>query len=223
LGDIAGDFVLDLSAPQSQLHLTAAQGDGVDGPTKTARLALAGEETPATFAVADLDARGWGFPTNIAGVIGEDVLSRYVVELRFSPCRLALWRGPVPRLRRAEALPLRRSGGVPTVAAILTDGRTTIRGRFAIDTGSAGVGVSDQVAFLRRAPPGVDAASRIRPPARLAGLGMGDAAWSDLPAALQAQTPAGLTGGLGDALWARYGEVRIDPRRRRLELVRASP
>src|SRR3984957_7503318 len=93
LGDIAGDFLLDLSAPHSQLHLTTAQGDGLgDAASTQDTLTLAGERIAANFEVADLDDRSWDLPTNISGGIGADVLAGYVVELRFGPCRRTLAR-----------------------------------------------------------------------------------------------------------------------------------
>ena len=65
-------------------------------------------------------------------------------------------------------LPIEMAHGVPAVAATISDGRTAIGGRFAVDTGTAAVRLSSKLAMLRRTPPdGVDAASRLDPPARL--------------------------------------------------------
>jgi hypothetical protein len=216
LGDIAGDFLFDLSAPKSQLHLTRAQGDGLDAPVMAAPLRLASETIPARFDVADLDARSWGFPSTINGLIGADVLAGYVVDLRFSPCRLTLSRRPGP-FKAAERLPLRWVGGVPAVRASISDGASAQRGEFAVDTGALGVRVSDAAAKLSRTPKGLDAASRDRPPARLAALGLGGEALTRIPAGLEPATP-GLLGGIGMAVWSRY-DVRLDLRRMELELA----
>lgn len=221
LGDIAGDFLFDLSASQSQLHLTRAQAAGVEGPALQATLRFAGERIPARFQVADLDARSWGFPTTINGLIGADVLAGYVIDLSFSPCRISLQRRETPEksleARPLATLPIRTVGGIPTVAASITDGRTALRGRFAIDTGTAGTRLSGAVASLSRTPKGIDPASRVRPPAHLAALGLGDMALMEAPAALANDLPAGVMGGIGDAVWARY-DLRLDLRRGRLQL-----
>src|SRR4029077_16427926 len=70
-GEIAGDFILDVSAPKSQLHDSRAGAAGIDGASPPRDLTLGGERLPAfPIEVADLDARSWGFPTNINGVLG---------------------------------------------------------------------------------------------------------------------------------------------------------
>ena len=57
-GDIAGDFIVDVSAPTSQLHLTRAEGEGIVTPSIRAPLRLAGRRLgPAEFQVANLNAR----------------------------------------------------------------------------------------------------------------------------------------------------------------------
>jgi len=207
LGDIAGDFILDLSAPHSQLHETTAQAAGLTGPTVSAPLQLAGETAPADFAVTDLDARGWGFPTNIAGVIGQDALGGYEVELRFYPCRLTLRpsRGRPP----SKGVPIQRTDGVPTVIATLSDGTRSVRGRFAIDTGTAGVRVSDTIAMLDETPKGVDPNARTDQPARIAGVEFTGRLLSNAPASLETQAPSGLVGSLGDVVWFRYAWLRL--------------
>jgi len=211
LGDIAGDFILDLSAPRSQLHLTVAQAFGIETPEKAATLRLAGETIPANFAVADLDARGAGFPTNIAGVIGEDALAGYVVELQFSPCRLTLRRDGDGLPRAARSLHVETVAGAPAVTATLSDGRTSREGLFAIDTGSWGVSISDAVATLL-------ADAKPQTAARIAAVELGDDLVSRAPATLETQTPSGLTGALGDVVWSRYAWIRLDVRAGRLEL-----
>ena len=59
-GDIAGDFILDLSAPHSQLHDTSAQSHGLGDATELQTpVTLAGERIPGKLAIIDLDDRGW--------------------------------------------------------------------------------------------------------------------------------------------------------------------
>jgi hypothetical protein len=218
LGDIAGDFILDLSAPHSQLHLTTAQGDGLgDAASTQDTLRLAGERIAANFAVADLDDRSWDLPTNISGVIGADVLAGYVVELRFAPCRLTLSRRAASRPALAT-LPVELVDGTPTVAAGVSDGAMTLTGRFAIDTGAAGVRVSAGSARFSRLSARVDPMSRDRPPARLAMLMLAGATRRDEPAALQTDLPAGVLGGIGTNVWTHY-VLRLDLRRDQLELI----
>lgn len=224
LGDLAGDFILDLSAPKSQLHLTAAEGAGIDVPVDTATLRLAGVSVArARFDVVSLNARSWGFPTNIVGVIGADALAPFVVDIDFRPCRLSLWRANAPPLAGALAIAIRPLNGTPTLTATAFDGRTALSGPFAIDTGSAGVRISDAMAAYSRAPAGDDWAWRLDPPARLAALSLPGAVLANVPAALQPGAPPGLMGGLGTDVWSHYAKVRIDQRARRLELVPAGP
>jgi len=212
IGDIAGDFILDLSAPQSQLHVTAAQADGFgDSGVMEGPLQLAGERLPARLTVADLDARTLGYPTTIDGLIGADAFEGWVVELRLAPCRLTL-RRRAPRLRE-PGMPIVWMGGVPTLPASVFDGRAGLAGRFAIDTGSTGVRLSSGIATLSRAPPkGVDPGSRIRPPARLAALGLGGEALTHLRAGVTTGAPSGVAGGVGTDVLGRY-VVTLDLKR----------
>jgi hypothetical protein len=223
-GDIAGDFILDLSAPRTELHLTAAQTNGLalspDDTTKAQGVVtLAGERVSAKIAVADLDAREWGFPTSLDGVIGADVLAGYVVDLQFSPCHLTLQRRASP----AEVLlrlPVEMVEGVPTFAATVSDGAKTRTGRFAIDTGAAGVRIAAAHARFSRLSAQVDPMSRDRPPARLATLSFGGLKFHRLPASLATDWPEGLLGGVGVDVWSRY-RLRLDLRRNVLELISA--
>ena len=218
-GDVAGDFILDLSSPKSVLHVDVALGDGILTPRATSPLRLAGETIPATLDVASLDARTLGLPSTIEGLIGADALARYVVDIRFSPCRVTLWRGRAPPLRATATLQIEMADGVPAIPATISDGRTARAGRFAIDTGTAAVRLSSKVAALARAPAKeVDPASRLDPPARLDALGLAGQVDRRLPAALADDLPPTLTGGIGTAAWSRY-EARIDLRRGRLQLA----
>ncbi len=218
-GDVAGDFILDLSAARSVLHVDAALSDGIETPQSTGTLRLASETIPAILQVSSLDARTLGLPSTIVGLVGADALAGYVVDIRFDPCRVRLWRGRAPRFDAAATLPIETTDGVPAIRATISDGRAALAGRFAIDTGTAAVRLSAQVAALGRPPAkGVDPASRLDPPARLDALGLAGEARRRLPAALEDDLPAALMGGIGTAAWSRY-DVRIDLVRSRLQLA----
>ena len=218
-GDVAGDFILDLSSAKSVLHVDAALSDGIETAQSTGTLRLAGESIPATLQVASLDARTLGLPSTIMGLVGADALSGYVVDIRFDPCRVRLWRGRAPRFHATATLSIQMTEGVPAIRATISDGRTALAGRFAIDTGTPAVRLSAQVAALGRPPAkGVDPASRLDPPARLDALGLAGEAQRRLPAALEDDLPATLTGGIGVAAWARY-DVRIDLVRNEVQLA----
>jgi hypothetical protein len=219
LDDITGDFILDLSAPHSQLHLTAAQSDGMGDATQAPGvLTLAGRHIAASLGVTDLDDRQWGFPTTLNGLIGADVLAGYVVQLRFAPCRLTLWRGAPPAAKAEATLPVTIVGGVPTIAATITDGAKARSGQFAVDTGAAGVRIVAARARFSRLSARVDPLSRDQPPARLAALSLGGRVFQNQPAALQEDAPDGLLGGIGTDVWSRY-VLRLDLKRDQLELI----
>src|SRR5689334_19922059 len=135
IADMAGDYVIDLSAPRTLLHETKAQMAGILEPELTLPVEIAGLKAPAvSVKVADLDARGLGFVTPIAGVIGMDVLSGHSVEIDFARCRVRIdqpWKA-----RRQVVLAVEMVEGLPTIAAAVSDGPTALRGAFAIDTAS---------------------------------------------------------------------------------------
>ena len=222
LGAIAGDFVLDTSAPRTQLHDTIAMAAGETGGSVTADLRLAGERVAGLdVAVSDLDARSVGFATTIVGVIGADALRRFVIDITFAPCRVVLHpRQPTP-WRGAQRLRLTDVAGVPAVRAEVSDGTRARRGLFAVDTASLGVRLDPtETRFSRDLADGVDPTLRHRPPARLAVLTLGA---SDIPLTpaglLEAPSPP-LAGAIGDAVWSRY-RMRLDLRRGWLDLAPA--
>jgi hypothetical protein len=135
---VAGDYVLDTGAPATLLADTQAQAAGFAAAALTGKMRLAGVELEdRPIAVAKLDARLNWLPTPVAGVIGADVLRNYVVDVRFAPCRVALWSPrAAPRFGRAVRLPLAWMAGRPTVRAAVSDGRRAFAGRFVIATGS---------------------------------------------------------------------------------------
>ncbi len=138
IAGLAGDYIIDTGAPVTQLHETKAQAAGLTetaqvGEVRLAGLTLAGRR----FSVVDLDSRTWAFPTPIAGVIGADLLSGYVVDVSFAPCRVAIH--PLrraPRFGPAQALPLKTLGGVATARAAVSDGPTAFSGDFVVATGA---------------------------------------------------------------------------------------
>jgi hypothetical protein len=202
-GAIAGDFILDLSQPQSQLDATRALAAGLTDPTVTADLRLAGDRLPrATLAVAPLDARALHFVTPIAGVIGADILRRRSLELAFSPCRIALTRSR-PSRRAAASLPLTWIAGRPTLAAAVSDGVASRKGRFAIDTASPRVRVEN----ARLSRPGDESRARLR------ALSIAGRLFENLPAAL------GAPDAIGTEVWSAY-RLRIS--RSRLDLFPSS-
>ncbi|HEY1448394.1 MAG TPA: hypothetical protein VGF33_07635 [Caulobacteraceae bacterium] len=211
-GDIAGDFILDASAPASLLHVTTAQTFGIETPTTRGALRLAGERVAGfEMTIADLDARAKPFLTGIAGVIGADALGPFVTEIATSPCRVRLSR----RAGRKAALrlPLHMVNGVPTVRAAISDGASSRQGWFAVDTGAGPSLIAD--ARLTRTP-----AAGTDPPVRLRALSLGDALFEQTPAGLMADQPPGLAGSIGMAVWSRF-RLRLDPRRGWLELTPA--
>jgi hypothetical protein len=203
-GDMAGDFILDLSAPRSQLHDTKAQSDGIEGGSARRDLILAGETLrDVEMPIVDLDARAAGLVTSLNGIIGADVLAPFVVELRFSPCRVTLHRRPWRHGLGGAKLTVREIGGAPAVEAAVSDGLESRRGWFAIDTASMGSRIADAV--LSRSPPkDVDPASRALPIPRLRALSLAGRLFEQSPADLLKDAPEGLDGTIGDEIWSRY-------------------
>ncbi|HWA62816.1 MAG TPA: hypothetical protein VG939_15650 [Caulobacteraceae bacterium] len=205
-GDIAGDFLLDVSAPRTLLHADRARSDTIAEAAATRDLVLAGERVRGVEAlVASFDEREVGFPTTINGLIGADVLSRYVVTIDFAPCRVTLSRRAPAASPGAIRLPIETVNGVPAIRAAVSDGARAFEGRFAIDTASADVRLRSADAGFR--PPlaqGVDPTWRFRPPARLARLTLGGETLEHVPAGLLEYDLPGLDGAIGDAVWAHY-------------------
>jgi hypothetical protein len=215
-GDIAGDFLIDLSTPTSALHVTRANEDGLEGEAATRDLTVAGLRLPSvTLAIIDLDARTAKFDTAVNGVIGADLLRRFIVEIDPSPCRLRL----LPRRPRASPKPwrdgvrlaVRDADGRPLVTARVSDGMTVRSGAFAIDTGEWTTLVAG--ARLSRPQP-ADAPA----PVRLRALEVGGRLFEQVPALVQAE---GDTNAIGMAVWSRW-RLRLDVLGGRLELAPAA-
>ena len=201
IGTMAGDYVIDLSAPRTLLHDTKAQMEGILAPELSLSVEVAGLKAPAvSVKVADLDARGAGFVTPIAGVIGMDVLSGHAIEIDFRHCRLRIARPW--RARRQAVLPVTLVQGLPTIVAAVSDGPTALRGAFAIDTASRAMArLSTREA---KASGKLDLSARHRAPARLRALSIGGVLAQNVPASLADDLPEGVTGSLGVGLWARH-------------------
>lgn len=201
IGDMAGDYVIDLSAPRTLLHETRAQMAGFLEPQQLLPVEVAGLKAPAvSVGIADLDARGAGFVTPIAGVIGMDVLAGHSVEIDFAACRLRIdqpWRA-----RRQVVFAVAVVEGLPTIVAGVSDGPKARRGAFAIDTASlamARLSTRDATATGK-----LDMAARHKAPAKLRALSIGGVLAENVPAGLADDLPEGVTGTLGTALWARH-------------------
>jgi len=215
IGDMAGDYVIDLSAPRTLLHETRAQMAGLTEPEFTTSVEVAGIRTPSLpVKIADLDARGAGFVTPIAGVIGMDVLAGHSVEIDFARCRLRIdkpWRA-----RRQVVFPVEVIEGLPTVPAAVSDGPRAFSGAFAIDTASlamARLSTRDAGATGK-----LDTTARHKAPARLRALSIGGVLAENVPASLADDLPEGVAGTLGTGLWARH-RLRLDAEGRTLTVA----
>jgi hypothetical protein len=211
-GDIAGDFLIDLSAPVSALHVTRAQEDGLDGQTATRALRLAGRRLAAvTLPIVDLDARTARFDTAINGVVGADVLRGFVVDIDPSPCRLRLLRRRPPLRAGAVRLAVREVGGRPLVAARLTDGVRSREALLAIDTADWAVRVVG--ARLSR-PQSADAPV----PVRLRAVEVAGRLFEQVPAVASLGPDDEAIDAIGMAIWSHW-RLRLDMRSGWLELA----
>lgn len=210
-GDIAGDFVIDLSRPASALHDTRANADGIIADAARRPLTLAGERiSDLSLAVVDLDAETRAFDTVINGVIGWDVLGRYAVELDLRGGRCHLRLAPAGRADRrlGASLPLAAVDGAPAVRAAVTDGVSAQEGLFLIDTGQEALRVAG--ARLSRPQTGKDKDT----PIQLRAASVGGALVEQVPAAVMDTSEPGVAGVLGLSVW-RGGVLRLDPVRGR--------
>ncbi len=207
---VAGDYLIDTATPDTQLHETRAQGEGLtetgfSGEVRLAEERLAGQAVK----VVDLDMRLGALPTPVMGVIGADVLRGFVVDVIFSPCRLRLSRpGHAPRFGRAGRLPLSWAAGRPTVIAQVSDGARTLTEAFAVSTGAdRPVRISDALASVSGAPEPrelyPDGAAR----PHLGSLSFADEVIQQLPSGLEADQ--GTAGTIGPPVLARY-RLRFD-------------
>lgn len=213
-GDIAGDFLIDLAAPVSQIDAGRAAADGQEADRPVGALYLAGVHlSGARFQSAELDARTRGFDTVINGVIGADILSHYVVEITPSPCRLRLLRGAGVRAsKRVTRLKVRIVEGVPAIAATAVDGVRVRPGLYAIDTAHW----TSRVAAARPSKPIPEGAAEA--PLRLRGLEVGGRLYEQVPTRIEGSPGGRLAGEVGMAVWSR-DEMRVNIQQRWLELT----
>ena len=221
---VTGDFILDTATPHTQLAETQAQAAGFEETALTGDLRLAGLRiTNRPVAVADLDLRTGALPTPIAGVIGADVLRPYVLDVSFSPCRVAL--NPArhaPRFAAHRSLPMAWVAGRPVVAATASDGVRSLTANFTPGTGAdRPVRLSDVAAGA----PGARTLVEVYPygilQPRLAGLTFAGEVAQDLPSGLVHAEDPRLVGPIGAPFLSRY-RLRFDFPAGRLELAPAS-
>ncbi len=220
-GDMTGDFIIDASAPRSLLLEDRANADGIAAPTAVRDLSLAGQTvTNLEMPLTNLNERAVGFPTTINGVLGWDVLKRFQVEIRFSPCQLTLSRRRGGRRDpRAVRLPLREIDDAAAVTATAGDGTRTRRGLFAVDTASMGTRFSPaEIRFSPPLSPKIDPTWRFKLPARIRALELDGQLFENTPAGALPKPPPTLTGAIGLAVWSRY-RLRLDGRAGWLELA----
>jgi hypothetical protein len=213
LGDVAGDFIVDLSRPTSALHVTRANSDGVEADAVAAPLEIAGERIAALqVPVLDLDPQTRAFDTSINGIIGWDALRRWRValDLRRGGCRLVLGSRTAGRGRDVR-LPLREIAGAPAVPALATDGSAVRAGLFRLDTAQEAT-VIDGSRLSHLAPPG-------GAPVRLRAVEFAGALFEQVPAGVGSSRSSAVEGSLGLGvlrgamltLDAARGEVWVTP------------
>ena len=212
-GDIAGDFLLDLSRPVSALHNTRANADGLTGDEATRALSLAGERLGSVnLPIVDLDPQTRGFDTTINGVLGADIARGRVLTLDFrhGGCRLGLTgRRPLPRGARMK---IDYVEGVPAIHALISDGVKTRAGLFALDTAQGATIITKG----RLSRPDTATAQ-----VRLRALEMAGRLFEQIPAQV-ASEPGSLSGAIGTAILA-HGHLTLDGTRAVLVVTLPKP
>lgn len=218
IAGLAGDYIVDTGAPVTQLHETRAQGAGFVDSAQRGQVRIAGLTlADRPFTVTDLDARTHAFPTPIAGVIGADLLAAYVVDVSFSPCRVAIHPlGQAPRFGAATSLAM---GPDATARVSVADGPRTLTGEFVIATGSdTAVRIDERLASV----PGAAKPEAFLPygegRAELRAASFAGTLFENLDAGLAPTAEA--AGVIGSPLLARW-RVRFDFPRGRLLLAPA--
>ena len=208
-GDIAGDFLIDLAAPSSVLDETRARMSGREGAAALGDLKFAGRRLKGLgVTIAPLDSRTGAFATAIAGALGADVFSGFVVEIQAVPCRIRLLNRVGRPVGGAERIATRLDAGRPLVAARVTDGVRVRSGLFALDTATWPTTLfGDRLA--RDPPPGTASPS---PPVRLRALSLGGRLFEQVPATVAPAKPVGgARGSIGLSVLSR-GRLRLDMR-----------
>lgn len=222
----AGDYILDTGTAQTQLHETRAQAEGFEATRLTGEVRVAGVRLGGRrIVVESLDARTFAFPTPIAGVIGADVLSGFVVDVSFAPCKVALHRpGRAPSWRGGRSLPMGRAGALPLARAAITDGRTGASGPFILAVSQP---LPARLNEALATAPGAAKPEELYPggvgTAELAGLSFAGSVLTQPRAGLMRQSQAeGALGAVGSPVLSRY-ILRFDFPRGRILLKPAPP
>ena len=220
---VTGDFILDTATPHTQLAETQAQAAGFEETALTGDVRLAGLRiTNRPVEVANIDLRTGALPIPIAGVIGADVLRPYVLDVSFSPCRVALHpAGHAPRFAAHRSLPMAWVAGRPVVAATASDGARSLTANFA-----PGIGVDRAVRLsdVAASAPGAKKLLEVYPygvlKPGLASLAFAGEVVEDLPSGLVHAEDPKLAGQIGAPFLSRY-RLRFDFPAGRLELAPA--
>ncbi|KRB52113.1 MAG: hypothetical protein V4514_15685 [Pseudomonadota bacterium] len=219
IAGLAGDYILDTGTPVTQLHETKAQGAGIAESALHGRVQIAGLTLiDRPFKVVDLDARTGAFPTPIAGVIGADLLSGYVVDISFAPCTVAIYPlRKAPAFKAKASLPLVRGAGVALARAAVSDGPHALGGDFVIATGAdTAVRVDARLASVPGAAKPQDVLPYAEGRAKLRAASFAGVLLENLDGGLVMDGPAA-AGVIGAPLLARW-RLRFDFPRGRLLL-----
>jgi hypothetical protein len=222
---VPGDYILDTATPHTQLADSQAQTAGFAETALTGEIRLAGVvATGRPVAVAVVDLRTGALPTPIAGIIGADVLRDYVVDVSFSPCRVALRASrETPAFPGHTTLALHWLADRPVVAAVVADGPHATAGAFTPATGGdTAIRLSDAIA----AAPGALKPKELYPYGvsfpRLRALSFAGALSENLRSGLLKAEDPDLTGEIGAPLLSHY-RLRFDFPAGRLLLAPAAP
>ena len=209
---VTGDFILDTATAHSQFAETQAQTAGFSETALTGEVRLAGLVLPeASVAVTDLDLRAGALPTPVAGVIGADLLRRYVVDVSFAPCRVRLsLPGRAPRFAAPTRLPLTWIAGRPAVAASVADGPHAWTGKFTPGVGAdRAIRISDASAHVAGAAKPKELYPYGISEPRLRALSFAGELTENLPSGLIAAADPQLAGEIGAPFLQRY-RLRFD-------------
>lgn len=207
---VAGDYILDTGTARTQVHDDRARGEGYATPEFQADVRIAGFRLPGRpILAASLDARTFYFPTPVAGVIGADILSGFVLDVRYEPCRVALWRpDEAPPLDEGVNLAMVvGADGRPLLDASAADGDQVQTGPFVLATG---LDVAARLADDLAAAPGIDKPVELLPGGvalrPLKAITFQRETWRDLATGLvpRADLPDGALGELGPGILARW-------------------
>jgi hypothetical protein len=163
----------------------------------------------------------------VAGVIGADVLSGFVLDVQYAPCHAALWRpGEAPAMTEGRGLPMAVSpDGKPILAAIVSDDVQTREGPFVLATG---LDVAARLADDQAAAPGIAKPIELEPGGvalrPLRALSFQGELWENLDVGLVPRTdlPPDALGEIGPAVLARW-RLRFDFPRGLLTLAPVQP